>query len=329
MMLSEGKIKNIMENFDVGELEKVFTTVKSGFQSDNCHIRTNKGDYILRQFYDTAENVEYIMEVYDYLSGHGIKTSKPITTKEGTFSLLYEDNVIVVQTFIPGTYYESLDKIESVLSFYGYELGRIHQVFLKMVEEKSKERFSRKQWDSISYVKEASKEYLPNNEYIKQQYEIWEQEIIFLPKEKLTKAIIHGDVGPKDFFFKDEIYMGIIDFNAAHLDFLLFDIAPMMMYCDLYRPERREHYNTFITAYLAEAPIAKEELKWLHLVLRTRWLLQILLHQSRYVEGITQGLESGKVEENLDGVRDGENFLKTTSKVSKDFYFEAIRIKEL
>ena len=88
--------------------------------------------------------------------------------------------------------------------------------------------------------------------------------------------------------------------------------------------ERKEHYNAFITAYLAEVPIRKEELKWLHLVLRTRWLLQILLHQSRYMEGITQGLDSGKVEENLDGVRDGERFLKITNKTSKDFYFKTI-----
>lgn len=325
VILSNRKIKNIVEYFNVGELDKVFTTVKSGFQSDNYHIRTNKGDYILRHIYDTVENVEYIMEVYDYLSGHGIKTSKPITTKEGKFSLLYKSNVIVVQTFIPGTYYESSDKTESALSFYGNELGRIHQVFLKMVEEKGKERLSSKQWDSISYVKEASEEYLPNNEYIQQQYEVWEQEINFFPKDRLTKAVIHGDVGPKDFFFKDGNFMGIIDFNAAHLDFLLFDIAPMMMYCDLYRPERKEHYNAFITAYIAEAPISKEELKWLHLVLRTRWLLQILLHQSRYVEGITQGLESGKVEENLDGVRDGESFLKITNKTPKDFYFKTIK----
>lgn len=324
MILSERKIKNIVEYFDVGELEKVFTTVKSGFQSDNYHIRTNKGDYILRQIYDTVEDVEYIMEVYDYLSGHDIKTSNPIATKEGAFSLLYESNVIVVQTFIPGTYYESLDKIESALSFYGNELGRIHQVFLNMFEEKGKERLSRKRWDSISYVKEASEEYMPNNGYIKQQYEVWEQEINYFPKDRLTKAVIHGDVGPKDFFFKDGNYMGIIDFNAAHLDFLLFDIAPMMMYCDLYRPERKEQYNTFITAYLAEAPITKEELKWLHLVLRTRWLLQIFYHQSRYVEGITQGLESGKVEENLDGVHDGERFLKIANKTSKDFYFKTI-----
>ena len=325
MILNDRKIKDIVGCFNVGEFKKVLTVLKSGFHSDNYHIRTDKGDYVLRYIYDTVKNVEYIMEVYDYFANHGIKTSKPVPTNKDKFSLLYEDNVIVVQSFIPGTYYESLDKIDSVLSFYGRELGRIHQVSLQMVEEKGEKRLKVKRWDTISYVKEASEEYLPKTEYIRQQYEIWEQEINFLPKNQLTKAVIHGDVGPKDFFFKDGNYMGIIDFNAAHFDFLLFDIAPMMMYCDLYKPERKKQYHSFITAYLEEAPIKKAELKWLHLVLRTRWLLQILYHQYRYVEGITQGSESGKAEENLEGVRDGENFLKITSKTSKDYYFKVIR----
>ncbi|MFX1283006.1 MAG: phosphotransferase [Promethearchaeota archaeon] len=319
MIFNDRKIKNIVEHFDVGHLHKVITRLDSGFQSDNYHIRTDKGDYILRLIYDSVKNIEYIMEIYDYFADHGIKTSKPVKTKEGTFSLLYENNVVVVQSFIAGSYYESLDKIDSVLPFYGRELGKFHQVSLKMVEEKGEKRLSAKQWDSILYVK-ASRDYLPNNDYIKQQYELWERDIGFFPEDQLTKAVIHGDVGPKDFFFKDGNFMGIIDFNAAHLDFLLFDIAPMMMYSDLYKPERKKHYNTFITAYLEEAPITIEELKWLHLVLRTRWLLQILYHQSRYEEGITQGLETGKVEENLIGVRDGENFLKITNKTSKDSY---------
>ncbi len=320
MILDDRKIKNIVEHFNVGELNKVGKTLNSGFHSDNYYIRTDKGEYVLRHIYDTIKNVNFIMEVYNYFADHGIKTSKPVETKEGTFSLLYESNVIVVQTFISGSYYKSLDKIDSVLPFYGRELGRLHQVSLKMVEEKGEKWLSAKRWDSISYVIETSENYLPNNEYIRQQYELWEQDIEFFPKDQLTKAVIHGDVGPKDFFFKEGNYIGIIDFNAAHLDFLLFDIAPMMMYCDLYKPERKEHYNTFITAYLKEAPITKEELKWLHFVLRTRWLLQILYHQSRYEEGITQGLETGKVEENLNGVRDGENFLKITNKTSKDSY---------
>ena len=109
-----------------------------------------------------------------------------------------------------------------------------------------------KKTNTIAYVKKTSKQYMPDNTYIKDQYRQWEREIRLLPDNILTKGVIHGDVGPKDFFFKDGTYEGIIDFNAACLDYLLFDIAPMMMYCALYEPERSSEYTLFIKAYLEE-----------------------------------------------------------------------------
>lgn len=326
MILNDKIIKDIVKGFDIGKLKTVVTTLDSGFQSDNYHIRTTRGDYVFRFFHDSAKKVEYIMDIYDYLASHGIKTPKPVQTMKGTFGLSYNNKVIAVQSFLPGTYFceqTSMDTIDSLLPFYGKELGKIHQISLQMVNEKGEKKFSEPQ-DVVSYVIETSTDYLPNNEYIRQQYKVWEQEIKHLPKNQLTKGVIHGDVGPKDFFFKDGEYMGIIDFNAAHLDYLLLDIAPMMMYCALYKPERKNQYINFITAYLEDAPTQKEELRWLHLLLRTRWLLQILYHQYRYMEGITQGLETGKVEENLEGVVDGEYFLKMTNEFSNDYFFKIL-----
>ncbi|MFX0126438.1 MAG: phosphotransferase [Candidatus Hodarchaeota archaeon] len=326
MILNEKAIQKIVNAFDVGKFRKLVAKLDSGFQSDNYHIQTSGGNFVLRVIYDSVDNVEYCMEVFDYLATNGIKTPKPIRTKKGKLSHLYDNNVIVIQTFLPGTFYEeeSFEKLDLLLPFFGRELGKIHRVSLQMVIDKGEGRFSNR-GNVISSVKKLAKKYLPDKEYIINQYEVWDQEIHFIHTEKLTKAVIHGDVGPKDFFFKDGKYQGILDFNAAHFDFLLFDIAPMMMYCALYEPERKRQYLSFITAYLEEAPIQKKELLWLHLILRTRWLFQILFHQYRYVEGITQGLETDDVEENLEGVRDGEYFLKVTNNYPNDYFYKVIR----
>lgn len=326
MIFNDKAIQKVVNAFDVGQFQKLVEKLDSGFQSDNYHILTSKGNFVLRVIYDSVDNVEYCMEVFDYLATNGIKTPKPIRTKKGKLSLFYDNNVIVIQTFLSGTYYEeeSFEKIDLLLPFFGRELGKIHQVSLQMVATKGEGRFSNR-GNVISSVKKLAKKFLPDKEYIKTEYEAWEREIQLIQSEKLTKAVIHGDVGPKDFFFKDGEYQGILDFNAAHLDFLLFDIAPMMMYCALYEPERKIQYLSFITAYLEEAPIRKKELEWLHLILRTRWLFQILFHQYRYVEGITQGLETGEVEENLEGVRDGEYFLKVTNNYPHNYFYTVVR----
>ncbi|MHA1332357.1 MAG: phosphotransferase [Candidatus Hodarchaeales archaeon] len=323
--LSYNEIQKLVELFDIGSFNRVETQLESGFQSDNYHIKTSKGDYVFRIVHDSLNNVEYCMEIYDYLANHGIKTPKPISTKNGTLSLPWEGKVIVVQTYLHGANIEDkpLEVIDKLLPFFGEELGKIHKVSLHMVEELGERKFSTRQ-DSISYVFNAAKQYLPQNKYIRTQYKEWEQEIQTIPKDKLTKAVIHGDVGPKDFFFKDGEYTGIIDFNAAHLDYLLFDIAPMVMYCNLIESKRQDKFISFINSYFKESPVNVEELKWLHLILRTRWLIQILYHQYRYEEGITQGLIDGKVEDNLQGVRDGEFLLKKTNEYSNDYFYTVI-----
>lgn len=324
MTLSERAIRKILEFYNIGQFLKLVKKLDSGFQSDNYQIQTSYGNYVVRILHDSVENVEYSMRIYEYLVDHMIKTPRPARTKDGTFGVSYDGSVIVVQTFIPGVdIYTPLERVDPLLPFYGRELGRVHQVTLQMYEEIGEEELGGRR-DTISYVLEANKKYMPDNEYIQHQYKDWEQEIELLPKEHLTKAIIHGDVGPKDFFFKDGEYTGIIDFNAASLDFLLFDLAPMMMYCDLIQPEREKQYLSFMTNYLETSPIQKDELNCLDIILRTRWFVQIFYHQYRYVEGITQGLDTDASEENLEGVVDGENRLKVMDTYSKNHFYKLI-----
>jgi Ser/Thr protein kinase RdoA (MazF antagonist) len=171
-------------------------------------------------------------------------------------------------------------------------------------------------------VTTARQKYMPDDDYIQRRYSEWNQSIHQLPTNQLTRAVIHGDVGPKDFFFEGKEFTGILDFGAAHLDFLLFDVASMMMYSQLYHPDRMSQFRSFMTAYLETAPLKKEELRWLHLLFQTRAFIQIFYHQYRYDEEITQGLDTA--DENLKGVADGKQLLKITSSYTPDHYFTTI-----
>jgi Ser/Thr protein kinase RdoA (MazF antagonist) len=324
-VLNERTIRRILERYSIGSLQKIVKQLDSGFQSDNVHIRTSSGDYVVRIIHDSEENVEFSMRVFEYLADHEIKTPRPARTQKNALTLPYDGKIIAIQSFIPGIYVddEDPDCFDPLLPFYGREIGRIHQVTLKMVQEMGEDAIQGRQ-DTITYVKRASDMYMPDDDYVKHQYEIWTEEIQQLPEDKLTKAIVHGDVGVKDFFFNEGVYTGILDFNAAALDYLLFDVAAMMMYCDLIQPLRKDQYLSFITSYLDAAPIQKNELNWLHLILRTRWFVQVFYHNYRYVEGITQGLDTEDVDENLEGVEDGINRLRIMEQYSKRYFREII-----
>ncbi|MHA1979299.1 MAG: phosphotransferase [Candidatus Hodarchaeales archaeon] len=321
MLSFKKEIPYLIQSFDVGKFIKLVKILDSGFTSDNYHVKTTKGNFVFRIIYDSVTHVNFSMNVHLYLANNGVKTPIPISTREGKFCIAYKNNAIAVQTFIEGSDFSESEKIDKLLEFYGLELGKIHCILLQMVTNREGKKDPKKQ-DTISYVRGMSA-FLPENDYIHNQYQSWEQEISLLPENILTKAIIHGDVGPKDFFFKNNTFTGILDFNAATEDYLLFDIAPMMMYCSLFKPKRKREYLDFITAYLEESPMRPEELNWLHLILRTRWLAQIVQHQHRYVKGITRGSNTGQVEENLQGVVDGINFLKITNSLPKDYFLRS------
>jgi Ser/Thr protein kinase RdoA (MazF antagonist) len=325
MELSNIQLEEILSYYNIGSLLQFQAPLESGFQSDNFHISTEQGDFVVRIFHDSETSVRYSQTIYEHLATHDIKTPKPERSKDNDLLIIFHGKIVVVQTFLEGTCYDDDDRdtIFGLLPFFGKELGKLHTVSKNMVAQIGEEKLS-KAINTITYVRNSAQKYMPKNAYIESQYQEWEEEIKQLPATSLTKAVIHGDIGPKDFFFKDGEFTGIIDFNAAVFDFLLFDIAPMMMYCGLYEPRNAKHYIEFVNAYLEESPAQKEEFKWLHTILKTRWLLQIFYHQYRYVEGITQGSETGNVEENLQGVTDGEYFLRNLEKCPKHYFYEVL-----
>ncbi len=323
MIFSESEIENILRYYDVGSLVKFKGKLDNGFQSENFHILTERGDFVVRVIYDTEKNIKICMRVYEYLARNGIKTPNPMSNKENALFLSYKEQFVVIQTFLEGSDESNIKKINQLLPFFGKKLGKIHYISKKMVDELGKEIFVRDQ-DTITAVRNMARRYMVKDDYIYNQYKEWEKEIEKLPAHLLTKAVIHGDIGPKDFFFKKGIFTGIMDFNAAGYDCLLFDIAPMMMYCGLYHPKRIEDYIRFVHAYLEESPVKKEEFKWLYLILKTRWLGQIFYHQYRYAEGITRGLDTNNREENLQGVEDGKYFLKILEQFSHDDFFTVL-----
>jgi Ser/Thr protein kinase RdoA (MazF antagonist) len=274
--------------------------------------------------HEAQESIEFAMTVHEFLDDNGIKTPRPARTSLGRFTHIHNNQLFVVQTFIHGEdIYEPYEAIDPLLPFYGKKLGEIHTVLLKMPQTEIGER-QKAQVGSFTWLRNASLKYMPDDDYVKEQYEIWTREIEKIHDAQLTVGITHGDVGPKDFFFEDGEFTGFMDLNAAGYSFLLMDVVSMMMYSGLFRPDRTEQYLTFIRNYLESAPIELEELKWLHLLLRTRWFVQIFFHNYRYKEGITQGLDTDETEGNLVGVREAIEYLRITNDYPDDHFFKIL-----
>ena len=323
MGLDERKIRLVLEHFNVGDYRSA-RPIESGFQSDNYYVQTNLGDYVVRIVHESVERIEFAMRVHEYLADNDIKTPRPMRTNLGTFIHHYNNQHFVVQSFIQGAdVYEPLEAVDPLLPFYGNKLGQIHKVLLGLTDELGEDVLDRG-GVPFSWVRDSSKKYMPDDDFVKEQYSLWLKEIDQIFNAQLTQGITHGDIGPKDFFFDNGEFTGVMDFNSAGYSFLLMDVVSMIMYGQLMRANRTEQYRIFMKSYLKIAPIHMDEINWLHLLLRTRWFVQIFYHQYRYVEGITQGLDADETKENLVGVTDGIEFLRITDEYPRDHFYRLL-----
>ena len=83
MILDEATIRSVLENFNIGKLQRVVRPLDSGFQSDNYHIQTDQGDFVVRVVHESAESVRFAMRVHEYLADHGVRTPRPARTSGG------------------------------------------------------------------------------------------------------------------------------------------------------------------------------------------------------------------------------------------------------
>ncbi len=324
-------IENILHQYELGEIQHPLQKLDSGFESDNQLITTDIGQFVIKAFnHKEKPRISNSMLIGEYLFQKGIKVPNSLRNKTKDLITEFNDIIFAIQSYIPGKPFidenEDPTQLDQYLEFYGKETGKFHQATYDMVNTLGITIFL-KSGSSINWLKDLAKKYMLDDDYVKNQYKIWETQFDSSSADSLTTAVIHGDLGPKDFFFQNKLYTGMIDLNAAEFNFLLFDVACQIMYCGLLWGKQQDKITRFLESYLSQSPVQLEELKHLHLILRTRWLLQILYHQYRYKKGIIQGIASGDASLNLQGVHDGINMLKETNKLPPDYYYQIMKKK--
>ena len=294
--MEKKEIEEILDKYPLGELEE-YRPITEAFQSMNYEIKTKKGRFAFRVIYHGEEETRHMMEIYDFLNGRGIKTPKPIRTRKGTYVLPHGDKSVVIQEFVEGKPIRS----DRLLPFWGRELAKVQKT-LCLLEGEKEDR------DCIETVRGLFKKNTPWGNFVKEEYTSWEKEVHEIDLSKLSKGVIHGDCSPEDFFFKDGKFQAIMDFGAAHEDFILYDVATFLMYIRAFSEKEEERREKFIEAYANEFPEIMNDMPYLNTFLKTRFLFQIGQHRRRYEEGICTGVE--KPGDNLKGVKDGIMMLK-------------------
>ncbi len=260
--LTESEIIAFLDQYDIGELVS-FTAIKEGIQNTNYILMTTKRKYILTLYenYNCFEDVPFFTDIMKHLHTYNFPSPQPIPTKSHNTVTELKGKPATIISFLHGKQKNTLN-INSTQCFNaGQMMGKMHAYLLpfKQTRKNTLSIFQLTQWydkwiqnarNTLSLKKEIIDILLPiqNN---------WPAQSALL-----AHGVIHADYFPDNVFFTDDDVSGVIDFNFACNDFLVYDLAiAINAWCfnDKGDVLNKDLSSSFLSGYQKIRPLSQKE----------------------------------------------------------------------
>jgi homoserine kinase type II len=219
--LNEDNIKNIVFKYKLVDYIKC-TPIYEGIQNSNYVITTKKQKYILTIFEDkyVASNLDNFLHLMLFLKKSGFTCPTPIKDSKSNIINLVSNKPYSLFTFLNG---KSLSKSRlSHFNLLGIDIAKLHIISFKY-SKKLRQRFNNNFY--INTFKDNNSIILEYNSNIENIFHNVINDYRNLNKFILPKGIIHGDLFPDNILFNKGKISGFIDFYFSNYDFLISDIA--------------------------------------------------------------------------------------------------------
>ena len=267
--LTKRDISDIIKNYDVGKLisyKRIFTAANLIYK-----INTTKGKFVLKLYLSSSEkSIINQIDLMSFLNNNGVVVPKNLHTLKREPLLLWKGNKITIQEFIVGKKRQYVNK--TLAKDMGKKYGLLNIVLNKYktksknIENKNIEQFNLLNWKTKGLsdidIKKESKKIV--------------KEIKKLKKGKLTRALIHGDLGEGNFLVVDNKITAILDFDNINKNYLVCELAvPISQNFITLTKVKKDLIKIFLREYQRYIKLNNEEKKALYLFVKYQELFDI------------------------------------------------------
>ena len=230
-------------------------------------LRTSKGKYLLKFMDNTKLDFKkFRIKLIDYLDKEKIPVAKIIHTKSGNPFLLKENNLIIMQEFIEGFIPKRFS--DKLVKDIARDIGLLSQVLRRV---KGTKKYTWGEYQFKTPLKWGSESFKGFN--LKENMNSILKALRKINRKKLRRSLIHGDLTDVHLLVKNDKLNAIIDWDDAHEDFLIQEIAVFIARTFVTGTKvQKDKIRLFMREYQKRTRLNKEEKKALYYFIRLRHL---------------------------------------------------------
>jgi Ser/Thr protein kinase RdoA (MazF antagonist) len=283
-------LDSALAGYDLGEFQG-YRRIERGYVNEIWLIATTRGKYVLKRRHSSLRDPDLIAAQHalvQYLCSVGFPAPTLIPAKSGATFLQVEADIYEVQRFIPG---ELCNEAKAAhLAAAARTLGRYHSVvrgFDRSHLHRPRERYGPRALGRIvdqlmeDWAGRRSREL----DQLIGRLQEHAQDLLecFAAFGHLPELVIHGDYYAENLIFRDDVVVGVVDYDQAHWCSRAIELAEALIYFARERAGRLKHIvysgmidlpmaRSFLVAYGSTVGLTEAEIDVLPHLVRTIWL---------------------------------------------------------
>lgn len=258
------------------------TSLEGGWNSATWLVEADDVRYVakLADHHD-ATSFTNGLRIAAYARAHGFAAGAPVPTRQRELTLPLSDGMLAVLEHVPGRHPDPSSPHDMRRA--GRVLARAHRTIRQCPVHLGRDH----EWP-WHWVGECVRT-IPMDDRVREAINhVWAEATDAVTGSHLPTTLIHSDPGLECFLLDDgpPARDGLIDWATPLRGPVVYDLASVRV---ILSPQHERAADWCVEGYRAECPAAGDQLPYLPLFVRVRWMAHAIYFASRIDRGITRG----------------------------------------
>lgn len=253
-----------------------------GYENANYRLKSEEGSFVVKVFLNDPRELAFVGVLSELESWeHADLIPQVRTTLNGESVIERDDRLIVVLTWLSGSFYKEFDVSPSFARNFGGTLGRLDKAMAKV--SKIDLALLNRAWDLANYQEAAELSVNISNPLHRLLVDYFFAQVDAIAADQLSglrRGLIHHDANDWNVLTDGEQVLGLIDFGDTAYTWQVAEIAVAGAYLAMSSSDPLSVVQELVCGYNAEFPLQENEVEVLYYLIALRCCVSVCYSSS-------------------------------------------------